>query len=305
MPRTVGYTDSGKFRALDNLQKCVVDLSLVYCGWEHCDPGHRFGPNKRFANLLHMVEDGKGVFEMNNQVYHLEKGDAFLIPAGREAWYQADTEEPWTYRWIGFDGMDAGVCCARAGFTFENPVRRIECMKAAEWCIEGMMNDPQLLPENDLRRSGLLQILFGELIADYRKQCLEKGELLPENKTGSAYVEKAAQYIASNYGKRLTINELADMIGVNRSYLATNFKKCMGCSPQEYLINVRVERAKSLLQKTDIQISEVAAQVGYPDPLAFSKIFKRKTGYSPTEYKEAKQGVVFRKVKGEYIGAHL
>ncbi|MCI6005700.1 AraC family transcriptional regulator [Blautia sp. HCP3S3_G3] len=305
MLRTVGYTDSGNFRALDNLQKFVIDVSLVYCGWEQCDPGHRFGPNKRFTYVLHMVEGGKGVFEMNGQSYYLEKGDAFLIPAGREAWYEADHEDPWAYRWIGFEGIDAEVCCARAGFTLKNPVRKITCLNAAEWCIEGMMKNPQDLPENKVRRNGLLQILFGELIADYRKLCIERGELPPEYKTGSVYVERAVEYINENYSKHLTINELADMIGVNRSYLATNFKKCMGCSPQEYLINVRVEQAKSLLYKTNTQISEVASKVGYQDPLAFSKIFKRKTGYSPTEYKEAKSSVVFRKVKGEYIGVHL
>lgn len=305
MLRSVGYTDSENYRALDNLQKYVADLSLVYCGWERCDSGHRFGPNKRFTYVIHMIEEGKGVFEMDGQVYHLGKGDAFMIPAGREAWYQADEQDPWTYRWIGFEGMDVSVCCARAGFTFERPVRKIACMDAARWCIDGMMNNPEVLPENNLRRSGLLQILFGEMIADYRKQCMEKGEALSEFKTSSAYVEQAAEYIITNYAKRVTINELADMIGVNRSYLATNFKKCMGCSPQEYLINVRVERAKSLLQKTDIQISEIAMNVGYPDPLAFSKVFKRKTGYSPTEYKEAKSNLIYLKAKGEYVGGRL
>lgn len=305
MLHTVGYTESEKYRALDNLQKSTIDLCLIYCGWEECDPGHRFGPNRRLSNILHIVEDGEGVFEMNDQKYYLKRGDAFFIPAGREAWYEADKEQPWTYRWIGFEGMDAEVCCARAGFTFQRPVRNIDCIEPAKWCIDGMMDASQLLPENSLRRSGLLQILFGELVADYRKKCLEEGETLPEYQKGSVYAEHAAEYIAANYSKHLMINELADRIGVNRSYLTTNFKKCMGCSPQEYLINVRVERAKSLLQKTDIQINEVAAKVGYSDPLAFSKIFKRKTGYSPTEYKEARSRLVFRNVKGEYIGIHM
>ncbi len=305
MLRKVGYTDTAKFRALDNLQKSVFDLSLVYCGWEQCDSGHRFGPNKRFTYLIHLIEGGKGVLEMNNQEYYLEKGDVFFIPAGREAWYEADKDSPWSYRWIGFEGIDAEVCCARAGLSFKNPVRRIKCMKAVEFCIEGMLKDPHILPENNLYRNGLLQILFGELIYDYRRQCQEEGEIPPEYKSGSAYVEHAAEYIAANYGRHLTINELADMIGVNRSYLATNFKKCKGCSPQEYLLNVRVEHAKSLLLKTNIQISEVAAKVGYSDPLSFSKIFKRKTGYSPTQYKEIKSNLVFRNTKGEYIGIHL
>ena len=66
-------------------------------------------------------------------------------------------------------------------------------------------------------------------------------------------------YIAANFDKRLKINELADRIGVNRSYLTSSFKKSLGCSPQEYLMNLRIEKAKTLLKNGDIQVSEVAA----------------------------------------------
>lgn len=76
-------------------------------------------------------------------------------------------------------------------------------------------------------------------------------------------------YIAANFDKRLKINELADRIGVNRSYLTSSFKKSLGCSPQEYLMNLRIEKAKTLLKNGDIQVSEVAAKVGYGDPAGF------------------------------------
>lgn len=102
MLHTVGFTSSDSFKCLENLKKGAVDLCLTYCGWEKCDPGHRFGPNNRISHVLHIVESGSGVFEMDGHQYHLTGGEAFLIPSSVEAWYEADMDNPWTYRWVGF-----------------------------------------------------------------------------------------------------------------------------------------------------------------------------------------------------------
>ena len=79
-----------------------------------------------------------------------------------------------------------------------------------------------------------------------------------------------ADYIAYHYREKIKINELADYIGVNRSYLTSSFKKAIGCSPQEYLVNLRMEKAREMLRNTDMQINAIAAAVGYQDQLAFS-----------------------------------
>ena len=91
MLHTVGFTSSDSFKCLENLKKGAVDLCLTYCGWEKCDPGHRFGPNKRISHVLHIVESGSGVFEMDGHQYHLTGGEAFLIhpvwrPGMRQTW---------------------------------------------------------------------------------------------------------------------------------------------------------------------------------------------------------------------------
>ena len=92
MLHTVGFTNSDRYKCLENLKKGAVDLCLTYCGWENCDPGHRFGPNKRISHVLHIVESGTGVFEMDGQQYHLTGGEAFLIPSSVEAWYEAGSD---------------------------------------------------------------------------------------------------------------------------------------------------------------------------------------------------------------------
>ena len=301
MLHTVGFTNSDSYKCLENLKKGAVDLCLTYCGWESCDPGHRFGPNKRISHVLHIVESGTGVFEMDGHQYHLSGGEAFLIPPSVEAWYEADMDNPWTYRWVGFEGMTAEEVIHVSGFSRENPVRRIHCMENAAKYIDAMVRTNKLVFENELKRNGLLMLLFSDLITDNRDACLREGKLLPSHRyPNSVYVEHAVDYIAANFDKRLKINELADRIGVNRSYLTSSFKKSLGCSPQEYLMNLRIEKAKTLLKNGDIQVSEVAVRVGYGDPLAFSKVFKARTGRSPREYKEEKRKLVIKGKKGDY-----
>lgn len=160
MLHTVGFTSSDSFKCLENLKKGAVDLCLTYCGWEKCDPGHRFGPNKRISHVLHIVESGSGVFEMDGHQYHLTGGEAFLIPSSVEAWYEADMDNPWTYRWVGFEGMTAEEVIHVSGFSQENPVRRIHCMENAAKYIDAMVQTNKLVFENELKRNGLLMLLF-------------------------------------------------------------------------------------------------------------------------------------------------
>ena len=88
MKHVSGYTNSARFRALEDLQKDSADLCLSYCGWEYCDPGHRYGPNMRTTYVLHIIRSGRGTLEIHNQKYVLTAGDAFLLSPNMEAWYE-------------------------------------------------------------------------------------------------------------------------------------------------------------------------------------------------------------------------
>lgn len=113
------------------------------------------------------------------------------------------------------------------------------------------------------------------------------------------------EYIKHHYNESVKIGDLADFIGVNRSYLTSSFKKTTGCSPQEFLVNLRMDKAKSLLKKTDLSINAVAGAVGYTDQLAFSKVFKKHCGKSPRMYREEKSELVILKDKGYSITEKL
>ena len=73
--RTIGYTSAAKYKALEDLQRDSSELCLCYCGWEQCEPGHRYGPNRRKNYVLHFVSEGSGTLEVNGNQYNINKGE--------------------------------------------------------------------------------------------------------------------------------------------------------------------------------------------------------------------------------------
>ncbi|MDD6616531.1 MAG: AraC family transcriptional regulator [Lachnospiraceae bacterium] len=288
MAHTVGYTSSERCRCLENLQKNPLDLYLTYCGWEHCSPRHRYGPNKRAYFLIHIVWQGKGSLEIDGKKYCLQEGDAFFIPPGAEAWYEADEKDPWWYMWFAFSGLMAGECVDSAGFSLKNPVRRIGCLKELRTCIDQILDAHELTFSDELRRNGLLMTAMSALIRDYTENSAAGSIGKLHSDSVSVYVKQAMDYMLRHYSEQIKISELADFIGVNRSYLTSSFTRIVGVSPQEYLVKLRMEKAKTLLQKTDMAVNAVANATGYTDQLAFSKAFRRYSGMSPRMYKAEK-----------------
>ena len=81
-----------------------TDFYPVQYGEEQCNRNHSFGPCVRNNYLLHYVFSGKGIFQTENNTYHLHKGQMFLISPNQLTYYKADDSDPWLYRWIEFNG---------------------------------------------------------------------------------------------------------------------------------------------------------------------------------------------------------
>lgn len=129
------YTNSARYKCLEYLKKQSVDLYLSYCGMEECDPCHSYGPIKRTEYLLHYVLNGKGIYKVNGKTYHLGKHDSFIIYPDELTYYEADKEDPWTYIWIGFDGIKAEICLNYASLNKENRVGNFNCEDTLLECL--------------------------------------------------------------------------------------------------------------------------------------------------------------------------
>jgi len=100
------------------------------------------------------------------------------------------------------------------------------------------------------------------------------------------YVEFALQYFHSNYQSSVSIGELTELLGISQPYFFRIFKAATGKSPKQYLGDFRLLQAKKLLSETSLPVGQVAASVGYPDALAFSKFFALRQGISPQKYRQ-------------------
>lgn len=100
------------------------------------------------------------------------------------------------------------------------------------------------------------------------------------------YSNEAVQFIRHNYYRELNVQEIADSIGITRSYLSTCFKSVYQLSVQEYMTEYRLGKAREMLADSDSKIKEIAFYVGYRDELYFSKAFKKKYGMSPRSFRQ-------------------
>lgn len=278
------YRDTVGFQCLDHIDHPTNDLYLTRCGIHKCEAGYCWGPKMRPQYHMHFILDGKGILEINNTSYKLTQGQIFLIPPNTISRYYADNDFPWTYAFISFQGNKAEQYLRQAGFSQTRYVR--DCVLPPEQyadIIRDMLGTHQLTITNELRRVSQLFALFSLLTETNRSSDQEQPyyDYLPET-----YFEYALQYVQLNYDKNMRIQDIADYIGITRSYLFHLFSKKLKLSPQKYLLNYRINKAKELLSSTDILVKDIAHDVGYEDSLAFSKVFHNATGVSPSAYRK-------------------
>lgn len=249
-----------------NHSEIIIDchyggLNPVQFGYETCQPAHSFGPAVRTHWLLHYVASGFGKFTREGVTYRVGSGQIFVIPPFLETYYEADRERPWQYMWIGFTTEE------KLPEVFSQPV--IACPGVGD-----VFNEMMSCSSMENGRSAFLSGCLWKLVA----VLLEKG------KPKADYIDKALNCMHSEYSRGITIREIADRLGLDRSYFSTAFSKRIGVSPSEYLINLRLAKAAELMRIYKERPSTAAISVGYDDPYHFSKIFKKRFGMSPREY---------------------
>ncbi len=106
-----------------------------------------------------------------------------------------------------------------------------------------------------------------------------------KDKRSEKRIELARQYMESHYSEPLSLNDIADYVELNPSYFSNLFKTETGTNFSEYLLNIRMNKAKELLRDPKIKIYEIGNLVGYDDAVSFGRAFKKKWGISPKEYR--------------------
>ena len=236
------------------------------------------GPGIRDYYLLHYIRKGRGVFRANGREYHLSAGQVFFIFPENISHYIADDADPWEYYWIGFGGGKAALLLGQAGVVLENPILTCKESEPILQCLESMMENYDSRPSHQLRFTGFMHIFMSYLLDSSLSGKAFQG-------CADQYFGHAVEYIVQNYSHSLKVGELAAFIGIDRKYLYQIFKRNCSLSPEEYIIRFRMDKACELMGNKALSISAVAHSAGYGDALLFSKMFKKRFGVPPSEYR--------------------
>lgn len=247
-----------------------VNCAGCHVGDKPFTTDNRFGRSDFY--LQYMID---GEFEISGG-RRMRCGDAIVYHPHTAYYYMAKMTKT-RYLWVHFSGSSAAEIVRECGFLNAEVVRpgMDEGIVAG---FEGLFRDfvrrGQLF-ELSLAQN-LLKILYDISLASRREK--------PESKT-EELMARVLREMHRGYSGELTIRGLAESVYVSEGYLRALFKERFGVSPKRYLTSVRVSAAKQLLVQTDMTVERVSREVGMPDALYFSRVFRDVTGVSPTEYR--------------------
>lgn len=147
---------------------------------------------------------------------------------------------------------------------------------AEEWLNDG--------PDNSLMARSIFLRILVFLARCYRNHGGTKS---------SSPVGRVRAQIDRHFSEQLKIADLAAGCFLSLGRLTELFRNEIGCSPREYLSNVRIEAAKRLLRNTDLEVSIVAKNIGFTDPAYFARFFKQNVGVSPTQYRSDQTSIAW------------
>lgn len=261
------------------IYKSTSDLTIYSAGYEECRPGYGYGPEVRPYHMMHFVLSGKGELHLNQHVFHCSAGDAFLVPAGKVSFYQADSRDPWSYAWLNFLGINSEMYLSQlmASSLDGYVLHGLETGKYRDAIMEVLSIPDDSTSSFFLANSILLRIM-SYLFADTGFQEESWGK--------NSAADEVKFYLDMNYSEKLKIREIAGLFGIHPNYLTRIFREKFGVSPKHYLMELKLKKACRLLITTSLPISVISDSLGFEDQLTFSKVFKKELGISPSGYRK-------------------
>lgn len=237
-----------------------------------------------------LVYDGEAAIGCNGKEYHVSRGNLIYFKPGDLRYGKIYSLNP--------------MKCFAVDFHFVCPFFSNETwqMESADLPFDtiGHIHDTRLLSK--------LVDLFSEFVDFWisgkpslsircRSVFLELVNLLLQCEAGNSMnfdkirkTEKLIQYMLEHYKRHISLKELCDVLNISPSYLGTIFKEVTGNTPIEYLLDIRMKKAKSLLVSGS-SVTETSRLVGFNDIFYFSKYFKKLEGISPSEFIQDWQNV--------------
>ena len=260
------------------------------CGFDYAKSTPREETRRHIHPTLEMFyfEKGEGVIEIGKTVFPVKAHDLFIVDSSKlHIQYCKEKTQPLFYYAFEVDevaltGFNKNSITARGYFYHElkkpdNPVRQ----KIIQLVDEAKNKEYNYLSK--------IQLFFNEIFIDILRLVFAQSPK-PVEETGNIVnvqaLERAKSYIDEHFTDQITVDELAVLAFMSKSYFITQFKTFFQITPKQYLNLVRIQRACALLTTTDDSILKIALKTGFSNPVYFTEIFTKTTKLSPTEYRK-------------------
>lgn len=257
------------------------DIYLCLCAKHELKAGQMLGTSVRSHYMLYYTLSGRGSVCHGKTAYPLTVNKGLFVLPNTPVNGQAAEGEGWNCLQIGFSGQKVErFFAAMKGDFLEKPFMCTQNQK-----LEALANQILALPKGTLE-----QVLYREFLLYSFFSVLMQEDVFGQNfggrKEKNPYVAEALCYISDHFAEPMLVGKAASHLGISRNYFFLLFKQSMGCSPLDYIIRFRLERAAELLKQTEYSVDVIAASCGYQEPAVFSRAFKKKYGKSPSQYRK-------------------
>jgi AraC family transcriptional regulator of arabinose operon len=228
---------------------------------------------------------GRGWCEIGGARHEIQPGEMLVIPPGTPHTYGADEARPWSIHWFHAQGTLLGdflraleIGPDQLVFRLTETTQLLALFEEVLDVVEHGYTTQQLLCA-----SQALAHLMAVLIREHRSPDHEQP-------VAAQRIARTVAYMKQHLHQPLQLDALAAIANLSRSRYVELFKQQAGYAPIDYFIRLRMHRACQLLDTTDASIKEVAARLGYEDPLYFSRVFRAVNDQTPTEYRKLRKG---------------
>lgn len=239
-------------------------------------------PNGHEYDQFFYNANGSGWLEMNGQIYELPEGSAFFIPANMPHSYYPDSDI-WDIRWMVPGGSALPELYRK--FHLENGgVFMLQDESGLDRILNQMRMDLIEHPvHGNVLAAGAVYAFIIEFVYQTSLYEIKESEGMPYERQILALKE----YIGSHFMYPITLDDLCKVVPVTHQHICRIFKETLGLRPMEYVNQVRIEMARSLLIYSDFSIKEVGEKCGFQNTNYFCKTFKKYEHVTPLEYRNS------------------
>lgn len=203
-----------------------------------------------------------------------------MIFPGQINTYISDKNLPWEYVWIEFDGLRVKEALDIAGLSCDSPVYHAKFKELRETMVQEMLYLTEHEEFSPFHLIGHLYLFFDAMLQSITPEANTSQKRLQDY-----YIHEALTYIEQNFQNDITVEDIAKICGLNRSYFGKIFKDSTGKTPQQFLLTYRMIKATELLKLTKLSIGDISNAVGYTNQLHFSRAFKNVYGIPPRKWR--------------------